>query len=51
MSDAASRDRKVVAERLADGMDLDAAAAEFLSDETFEAWYADTLADLTRALQ
>lgn len=46
MSDAAVRDRAVVAERLAAGESLEEAAADFTSDEYFEAWYAGLLSQL-----
>lgn len=46
MSDAAAADRAVVEERLAQGQELEQAAAEFVSDEYFDAWYAATLAKL-----
>lgn len=46
MSDAAVRDRAVVAERLAAGESLEEAAADFTSDEYFEAWYTGLLSQL-----
>ena len=46
MSDLAAADRETVKERLAAGASLEAAAAEFLTDEYFETWYQDTLAQL-----
>lgn len=46
MSDKAAADRAVVVERLAQGQSLDEAAAEFLSDACFEAWYEETLQQL-----
>lgn len=46
MSDRATADRAVVAERLAQGQSLDEAAAEFLSDACFESWYEETLQQL-----
>ena len=46
LEDLAAADRATVEERLAQGMSLPEAAAEFLSDDYFEAWYADTLAQL-----
>lgn len=46
MSDAAARDRAVVAERLAAGESLEEATADFTSDEYFETWYAGLLSQL-----
>lgn len=46
MSDAAVRDRAVVAERMAAGESLEEAAADFTSDEYFEAWYTGLLSQL-----
>ena len=46
LEDLAAADRATVEERLAQGLSLPEAAAEFLSDDYFEAWYADTLAQL-----
>lgn len=42
LSDRAAQDRGIVEERLAAGQTLDEAAAEFCTDEYFEAWYEDT---------
>lgn len=47
MSDQAAADRAVVAERLNEGQSLDEAAAEFLTDDYFETWYASALAALS----
>lgn len=46
MSDLAAADRAVVEHRLGEGMSLEEAAAEFLTDEYFEAWYADARSQL-----
>ena len=46
MSDLAAKDRETVCARLAEGMSLEEASAEFVSDEAFEAWYQATLASL-----
>lgn len=46
MSDLAVQDRAIVAERLAAGQSLEEAAAEFCTDEYFDAWYEETLARL-----
>ena len=46
LRDLAVEDRAAVEERLAEGMSLSEATEEFLSDDYFEAWYADTLAQL-----
>lgn len=42
LSDKAAQDRGIVEERLAAGQTLEEAAAEFCTDECFEAWYEDT---------
>ena len=47
LSDQASHDRAIVEERIQQGMDPEKAEAEFLSDETFETWYENTLNVLT----
>ena len=46
MSDQASADRDTVLERIAAGQSAEAAMAEFLTDDYFEAWYQATLAQL-----
>lgn len=46
LSDLAAADRQTVEERLSGGQSLEDAAAEFLSDDYFEAWYQDTLKQL-----
>jgi multiple sugar transport system substrate-binding protein len=46
MSDQASADRDTVLERIAAGQSAEAAEAEFLTDDYFEAWYQATLAQL-----
>ena len=46
MSDQASADRDTVLERIAAGQSAEAAQAEFLTDDYFEAWYQATLAQL-----
>ena len=46
MSDRAISDRAVVEDRLAAGIPFEQAAAEFLTDDNFDAWYAETLAAL-----
>lgn len=46
MQDQAAEDRAVVLERINGGLSMEEAAAEFLTDEYFETWYAFTLAEL-----
>ena len=46
MSDQASADRDTVLERIAAGQSAEAAEADFLTDDYFEAWYQSTLAQL-----
>ena len=46
MGDQASADRDTVLERIAAGQSAEAAVAEFLTDDYFEAWYQATLAQL-----
>ena len=46
MSDQADADRDTVLERIAAGQSAEAAQAEFLTDDYFEAWYQATLAQL-----
>ena len=46
MGDQASADRDTVLERIAAGQSAEAAEAEFLTDDYFEAWYQSTLAQL-----
>ena len=46
MGDQASADRDTVLERIAAGQSAEAAMAEFLTDDYFEAWYQATLAQL-----
>jgi len=46
MTDLAQADRAAVVDRLAQGDTLDAAAAPYLTDEYFDAWYQDTLSRL-----
>ena len=46
MSDLATADRKTVAGRLASGMPLEEAAAEFVNDAYFDAWYQNTKSSL-----
>ena len=46
MSDLAAADRTVVEERMQNGEDLETAAADFLTEEYFKAWYQDTLSKL-----
>ena len=46
MSDQASADRDTVLERIAAGQSVEAAEAEFLTDDYFEKWYQATLAQL-----
>ena len=46
MSDLATADRAVVEERMAGGETLEAATADFLTDEYFQNWYQDTLTQL-----
>ena len=46
MGDQVSADRDTVLERIAAGQSAEAAVAEFLTDDYFEAWYQATLAQL-----
>lgn len=46
MSDLAEQDRAVIVERIAQGMNLDEACREFLSEEYFEAWYEQMVESL-----
>jgi hypothetical protein len=46
LSDICLADRAVVAERIASGMSLSEAAAEYLSDEYFNSWYDKTKSQL-----
>ena len=46
MSDLAAADRTVVEDRMQNGEDLETAAADFLTEEYFKAWYQDTLSKL-----
>lgn len=46
MADRAAADRETVVSRLASGMGLDEAVADFVSDEYFDAWYEETLSQL-----
>lgn len=46
MSDQAIADRDTVLERIAAGQSAEAATAEFLTDDYFDAWYQATLAQL-----
>ena len=46
MGDQVSADRDTVLERIAAGQSAEAAMAEFLTDDYFEAWYQATLAQL-----
>lgn len=46
IGDQASADRDTVLERIAAGQSAEAAMAEFLTDDYFEAWYQATLAQL-----
>ena len=46
MSDRAAADREIVVSRLASGMQLEEACADFVSEENFNAWYEETLAKL-----
>jgi len=46
MSDKAAQDRAVVEDRLTAGQNLEDAAAEFCTDEYFDAWYQETLKQL-----
>lgn len=41
LADKAAADREIVVSRLAEGMELEEAAAEFLTDEAFDIWYED----------
>ena len=46
MSDRATADRESVISRLAAGMTLEEACADFVSEENFDAWYTETLTQL-----
>lgn len=46
MSDLAVADRGTVEERIAAGQSAEQAEAEFLTDDYFDKWYQDTLAQL-----
>lgn len=46
MGDCAAADRETVISRLAEGMSLEEATADFVSDEYFDAWYEDTITKL-----
>lgn len=46
LSDKAAADREQVKERLAAGVTLEAAVADYSSDEAFEAWFSDVKAQL-----
>ena len=46
MSDKAAADRKTVVQKMAAGASLEEAAAAFVSDESFEAWYGEMRTDL-----
>ena len=46
MSDAAQADRAAVEEALQGGATLKEATAEFVSEERFDAWYAQLMNDL-----
>ncbi len=48
MSDIAEQDRDTVKQRLADGMSLEEACAEFVSDNYFDSWYYTTLEELKK---
>lgn len=47
LADRAVQDRDAVKKNLQNGMTMEEALAEFLSDEYFEAWFADVQAELT----
>ena len=47
MSDQASADLLIVRDRMEQGQTLDEAAADFLIDDYFEAWYQNTLSTLS----
>mgnify|MGYP004524765521 CR=1 FL=1 len=46
MSDAAQADRQSVVEAMENGATLEEAAAEFVSEERFDAWYAQIMTEL-----
>ena len=46
MSDAAQADRQSVVEAMENGAMLEEAAAEFVSEERFDAWYAQIMTEL-----
>ena len=47
MSDQASADLLIVRDRMEQGQTLDEAAADFLTDDHFEAWYSSTRSTLS----
>ena len=47
MSDQASADLLIVRDRMEQGQTLDEAAADFLTDDYFEAWYQNTRSTLS----
>ena len=46
MSDAAQADRQTVVEAMQNGATLEEAAAQFVSEERFDAWYAEFMGEL-----
>ena len=46
MSDLAVQDRKTVEERMSQGMSMQEAAEEYLSDEYFDSWYEKIMNEL-----
>lgn len=51
MSDKAAADREVVVQRMAQGLSLEEAVAEFELDDNFDAWYEETLQRLQEFVQ
>lgn len=51
LADKATSDREIVKERLASGMSLEEAVAEFVSDEAFEKWLQDFSQALHEAVE
>lgn len=47
LSDLAEKNRELVQQRMADGVELEAAASEFVNEDSFLAWYQETRNVLT----
>lgn len=46
LSEKAAADREIVVDRIAQGLSMEEAAAEFELDDNFDAWYEETLQSL-----